>query len=205
MTVASPSGVYGGEGVWAGVNIRYHDRGYNTNIDIFDSTNRPPNANGSQVGQRTIMTLKESGFYAFNLTQTGADGQLEYGVAYGSGSALPFAPLTTKQTNAVSIASSFNYDIISTYEQANITTTGSPGDTIRFRGGRTGRPLLPGTVVTVRLDITTVTGYLNTQFWDGDSFVDIEGTITGTSTRIYTFVAHDSGTQGLTLLNNLTL
>ena len=103
------------------------------------------------------------------------------------------------------IKNSFNYDIVSTYEQANITTTGSPGDTITFRGGRTGRPLLPGTVVTVRLDITTSTGYLNTQFWDGDSTVAIESTITGGSKRIYTFVAHDYGTQGLMLLKNLTV
>ena len=203
----SPSGVYGGEGVWSGLNIRYHDRGFNTAIGIFDSTDRPPNTSGggSSVGFRTLMVLKESGFYALNATQTGLDGQMEYGVSYGSGSALPDAPLRTKQTNAVSIGSTFNYDIVSTYEQANITTTGSPGDTITFRGGRTGRPLLPGTVVTVRLDITTVTGYLNTQFWDGDSTVAIESTITGGSKRIYTFVAHDYGTQGLMLLKNLTV
>ncbi len=201
----SPSGVYGGEGVTSGLNIRYHDRGFNTRIGIFDSTDRPPYSAGSQVGFRTLMVLKESGFYSLFATQTGLDGQMEYGVSYGSGSAFPDAPLRTKQTNAVSIGTSFNYDIVSTYEQANITTTGSPGDTITFRGGRTGRPLLPGTVVTVRLDITTTTGYLNTQFWDGDSTVAIESTITGGSKRIYTFVAHDYGTQGLMLLKNLTV
>ena len=201
----SPSGVYGGEGVSSGINIRYHDRGFNTAIGIFDSTDRPPNTAGSQVGFRTLMVLKESGFYSIYATQTGADGQMEYGLSYGSGSALPDAPLKTKQTNAVSIGTSFNYDIVSTYEQANITTTGNPAETITFRGGRTGRPLLPGTVVTVRLDITTSTGYLNTQFWDGDSTVAIENTITGGSKRIYTFVAHDYGTQGLMLLKNLTV
>ena len=59
-------------------------------------------------GERLIRTLKkkttkESGFYALNATQTGADGQLEYGVSYGSGSALPDAPLRTKQTNKLPI------------------------------------------------------------------------------------------------------
>ena len=204
----SPSGVYGGGGVWSGLNIRYHDRGFNTTIGIFDSTDRPPYAAGSQVGFRTLMVLKESGFYALNATQTGADGQLEFGVSYGSGSALPDAPLRTKQTNAVSISpgATADYEIVSTYEEANITTTGAPGDTLTFKGGRTGRPILPGTVVTVRLDITTSTGFLNTQFWDGDSSIAIESNITGTPTKIYSFVSHDYGDgQGLMLLNNLTV
>ncbi len=206
----SPSGKYGGSGVWSGLNIRYHDRGFNTIIGIFDSTDRPPGsaAGGSQVGFRTLMVLKESGFYALNATQTGADGQLEFGVSYGSGSALPDAPLRTKQTNAVSISpgATADYEIVSTYEEANITTTGAPGDTLTFKGGRTGRPILPGTVVTVRLDITTSTGFLNTQFWDGDSSIAIESSITGNPTKIYSFVSHDYGDgQGLMLLNNLTV
>lgn len=208
LDIASPSGVYGGEGVWAGLNISYHDRGFNTRVNIFDSTTGRRTGFVGQVGRRTVLELKETGFYSLNLTQTGADGQLEFGATYGSGSsALPGAPLTSKQTDSTSIypGTAEDFEIISTYHELNISTTGSPGDTLTFKGGRTGRPIPPGTVVTVRLDITTSSGYLNTQFWDGNSNVAIESTISGTSTRIYTFVAHDSGTQGLMLLKNLTL
>ena len=208
LDIASPSGVYGGEGVWAGLNISYHDRGFNTRVNIFDSTTGRRTGFVGQVGRRTVLDLKETGFYILNLTQTGADWQLEFGATYGSGSsALPGAPLTSKQTDSTSIypGTAEDFEIISTYHELNISTTGSPGDTLTFKGGRTGRPIPPGTVVTVRLDITTSSGYLNTQFWDGNSNVAIESTISGTSTRIYTFVAHDSGTQGLMLLKNLTL
>ena len=206
FSISSPTGVaQAKEGVWAGINFRYHDRGKNTYVQVFDTTDRPPNNAGSSVGHRVVMELKESGFYSLNLTQTGADGQLEFGMA-GSASAAPgnfdLAPIS----QSVSPGPSTNHALVSKYTYLDVDISGTPQDVINFRGGTDGRPVPSGTVLTVKVVGTTAGGYLNTLFWDGAQNVAIDNNITGTTERIYSFVKTDNGNgKGLMLLNKLTL
>jgi len=195
LVVATPSGLYGSVGVWTGVNIYYHDRGYNTNILINQRNLRTPET------FRKVLELKESGYYALNITVDESDKALEYG-AIGSASAFLGNPPQGKVTDTFSITgSSWTYDLTSTYTELNITTSGAPGDTLILKAGRTGRPLPVGTITTARLDITTDSGYLSTYFYDGNSNTLIESSITGTPTKIYTFAVHDAGSNGMILLN----
>lgn len=174
---ASPSGVYGGEGVQGGINIWYLHRGYDTHITFYDSTVlADTNVTGerndvytagpvpsSVVGPWTgphnrIATLRKTGYYTFNLTTTGADGMLlTAGYSqYNSDPKIEDLRYTLDsvyggktQGNRVVITGNTNYSLDETYSRFDLHWN-SAGYTITLDKGEL--PL--GQVATVYIDYT---------------------------------------------------
>jgi acid stress-induced BolA-like protein IbaG/YrbA len=141
INIASPSGVFGGEGLQGGLEIYYIHNGQETDITVFQNPGPP---DGSSVFHK-VATLKRTGFYGLNLTTTGADGQKTTG-AVGDYHHLP----VSRSINTQNIGASTTISLNSDYNVINATAN-DPGDTLTLLAGS---DQIVGTTIRAKVNYT---------------------------------------------------